>query len=486
MLPQEIQDLIKTLAPENQLVVQAIAMIYESKFQKMEARIKELEDQQSKNSKNSSKPPSSDGYKKPSPKSLRQKTGRKAGGQKGHSGHNLKMTTHPDQTILHAVKFCSQCHQDLHQQKGIQKKTRQVYDIPPLRMKVTEHQIEAKQCSCGCMTTSSFPKEVTHYVQYGPNIKTLLTYLQDYQLLPYQRTAQLVDDLFEHKISQGTLYNIRKYAFEQLEEFELSLEQFLCAATIAGFDETGLRVIAQLHWLHSCSTDKSVHYQVHKKRGQKAMDDIGILPKFKGIAVHDFWKSYYRYDCEHALCNSHILRELIFIKERFEQDWAQDLIDLLLKMKQAKQRASQQNKTGLSKVTLEKYRKTYKDIIHQGLAINPLSNAPPLIIKRGRKAKSKPRNLLERLEDFADDVLRFFYDFKVPFDNNFSERDLRMMKVKLKISGSFRSLNGAQYFARIRSYIGTARKQSVNAFEAIRSLFTCNDIPENLISNLYC
>ena len=486
MLPQEIQDLIKTLPPENQLVVQAIAMIYESKFQKMESRIKELEDQISKNSKNSSKPPSSDGYKKPSPKSLRQKTGRKVGGQKGHKGHNLKMTTNPDQTIIHQVDFCSQCHRDLSNQKSINNKTRQVYDIPPLRMKVTEHQIEVKRCSCGCTTTSLFPNDVTHYVQYGANIKTLLTYLQDYQLLPYQRTAQLVDDLFEHKISQGTLYNIRQYAFEQLEEFELNLEQFLCAATLAGFDETGLRVIASLHWLHSCSTDKSVHYKVHEKRGRKAMDDIDILPNFKGIAVHDFWKSYYLYDCEHALCNAHILRELIFIKERFEQDWAQELIDLLLKMKQTKQRALLKNKSDLSKATLDKYRKAYDDIVNRGLAINPLSNAPPLVVKRGRKAKSKPRNLLERLSGFSNDILRFFYDFKVPFDNNFSERDLRMMKVKLKISGCFRSLNGAQYFARIRSYIGTARKQGVNAFEAIRSLFTNNAMPQNLISNLYC
>ena len=486
MLPQEIQDLIKTLPPENQLVVQAIAMIYESKFQKMEARIKELEDQLSKNSKNSSKPPSSDGYKKPSPKSLRQKTGRKAGGQKGHKGHNLKMTTSPDQTIIHPVEFCRQCQKDLRAQKSTNRKTRQVYDIPPLRMKVTEHQIEMKRCSCGCTTTSLFPNDVTHYVQYGANIKTLLTYLQDYQLLPYQRTAQLVDDLFEHKISQGTLYNIRKYAFEQLEEFELNLEQFLCAATLAGFDETGLRVIAQLHWLHSCSTDNSVHYKVHEKRGRIAMDDINILPNFKGIAVHDFWKSYYQYECDHALCNAHILRELIFIKERFEQDWAQELIDLLLKMKEAKHRALLKNKTGLAQATLDKYRKTYQDIINKGLAINPLSNAPPLVKKRGRKAKSKPRNLLERLEGYADDILRFFYDFKVPFDNNFSERDLRMMKVKLKISGCFRSLNGAQYFARIRSYIGTARKQGVNAFEAIRSLFTNNAVPHNLINNLYC
>jgi len=187
-----------------------------------------------------------------------------------------------------------------------------------------------------------------------------------------------------------------------------------------------------------------------------------------------------------TLCNAHILRELIFIKERFEQDWAQNLIDLLLKMKQAKQKALLKGKTAFSQATLNKYRKAYDDIIHQGLAANPLPNAPPLKTKRGRIAKSKPRNLLERLRDFADDLLRFFYDFKVPFDNNFSERDLRMMKVKLKISGCFRSLNGAQYFARIRSYIGTARKQGVNAFEAIRSLFTSKAIPHNLIRNLYC
>lgn len=486
MLPQEIQDLIKTLPEESQVVVQAIALIYESKFQKLEARIKELEDQLSKTSKNSSKPPSSDGYKKPLPKSLRQKTGRKAGGQKGHSGHNLKMTKTPDHQVVHKVECCAFCQKDLSAEKATDHLVRQVYDIPPLRMEVTQHQIEIKKCSCGFTNKGVFPTDVPHYVQYGSNIKTLLTYLQDYQLLPYSRSAQLVDDLFEHKISQATLYNIGKSAFEHLAEFELDLELFLCAAPLAGFDETGLRVLANLHWLHSCSTDHCVHYQVHEKRGSQAMDEIGILPKFKGIAVHDFWKSYYRYGCEHALCNAHILRELIFIKERFEQDWAQDLIDLLLKMKQAKQKALLQSKEGLSQATLKKYRKAYNDIIQRGLADNPLSNSPPVKGKRGRKPKSKPRNLVERLDEFAEDVLRFFYDFKVPFDNNFSERDLRMMKVKLKISGCFRSLNGAKYFARIRSYITTARKQGINAFQAIRSLFTDNVIPQNLISNLYC
>ena len=486
MLPQEIQDLIKTLPTESQAVVSAIAMIYESKVQKLEARIKELEDQVSKNSRNSSKPPSSDGYKKPSPKSLRVKTNRKKGGQKGHRGFNLELSKNPDYTVLHKVVQCIHCQKNLNNQPLLKTSIRQVYDIPPLKMEVTEHQIEVKRCSCGCINEGIFPQEASHYVQYGANLKTLMTYLQDYQLLPYQRSAELVDDLFAHKISQGTLYNIRQSAFEQLENFELDLELFLCAATLAGFDETGLRVLAKLHWLHSCSTDDCVHYQVHEKRGSKAMDDIGILPHFKGVAVHDFWKSYYKYDCDHALCNAHILRELIFIKERFEQNWAQQMIDLLLKMKQARTRALIQCKDGLSAATLKKYRKKYDEILQNGMLLNPLSNSPPSKGKRGRKPKSKPRNLLERLKEFSDDVLRFFYDFTVPFDNNFSERDLRMMKVKLKISGCFRSLNGAKYFARIRSYIGTARKQGINAFDAIRSSFTLNDVPDKLIRNLYC
>lgn len=486
MLPPELQRLIQSLPVDSQTVVQAVIVLYESKIAHLEAHIKTLEDQLSQNSKNSSKPPSSDGYQKPSPKSLRSRTRRKRGGQKGHRGSNLKMSSSPDNIIIHQAQHCRHCHQDLHNATLVDISVRQVYDIPPLRMEVSEHRVLTKRCSCGCLNQGTFPPDVTHYVQYGANIKTLLTYLQDYQLLPYGRCAELVDDLFEHQISPGTLYNIRKHTFEQLADFEHNLELFLCAATLAGFDETGLRVVAKLHWLHSCSTQHCVHYQVHEKRGSQAMDDIGILPQFQGIAVHDFWKSYYQYACKHGLCNAHILRELIFIKERFEQDWAQQLIDLLLNMKQARQRAIDQNKSQLSQQTLRKYRKRYENIVQIGIQQNPLSNAPPQKAKRGRKPKSKPRNLLERLDKYADDILRFFYDFTVPFDNNFSERDLRMMKVKLKISGCFRSLNGAKYFARIRSYIGTARKQGINAFEAIRSLFTDHAVPDKLISNLYC
>ena len=487
-LPQEIQSLIKTLPPESQAVVKAIALIYESKIQNLEARVKELEDQIAKNSKNSSKPSSTDGFKRPEPKSLRLKSGKKPGGQKGHKGRTLKMTTRPDQTVFYKVKSCSRCQKDLSKRQISEQVKRQVYDIPILQIQVTEHIAEVKVCDCGCRNTAKIPDYASHYVQYGPNLKTFLTYLQDYQLLPYARSAELVEDLFEHKLSQGTLYNMRQANYENLEDFETDLQTFLRCAALAGFDETGLRIAESSkplsYWLHSCSTNDSVLYHVHRKRGQEAMNEMGVLPYFKGIAVHDFWKSYYRYDCTHALCNAHLLRELIFIKERFSQNWAQQLIDLLLKMKKSKYRATSENKTRLSEQTLKKYRRKYEDIIEKGLAENPLIKVPLQKIKRGRKPKTKPRNLLERFRDFPEDILRFFYNFDVPFDNNFSERDLRMMKVKLKISGCFRSLKGAQYFARMRSYVGTARKQGVNAFYAIRSLFTDKVIPQNLIRRL--
>ena len=489
-LPQEIQSLIETLPPESRVVVKAIALIYETKVQKLEARVKELEDQIAKNSKNSSKPSSTDGFNRPAPKSLRVKSGKKRGGQKGHKGHTLKMTTRPSQTIFHEVKICSNCQKDLTEGQISEHIKRQVYDIPILQVQVTEHIGEVKICSCGCRNTAKIPDYASHYVQYGPNLKTFLTYLQDYQLLPYARCAELVEDLLEHKLSQGTLYNMRQANYEHLETFETGLQTFLRSAALAGFDETGIRIAESSkplsYWLHSCSTNTSVLYHVNRKRGQEAMNKMSVLPYFKGIAVHDFWKSYYRYDCSHALCNAHLLRELIFIKERFSQDWAQQLIDLLLKMKKSKQRAINENKTKLSEQTLKQYRRKYEDIIKGGLTENPLIQVPPQKVKRGRKPKTKPRNLLERFRDFPEDILRFFYNFDVPFDNNFSERDLRMMKVKLKISGCFRSLKGAQYFARMRSYVGTARKQGLNAFKAIRSLFTNKSIPLSLISNLYC
>ena len=479
---------------ESQAVVKAIALIYETKFQEQALiieeqgkRIKELEDQIAKNSKNSSKPPSSDGLNKPSPKSLRKKGLRKSGGQRGHKGENLKMTSSPDHSREHKVTLCQNCQKDLSNLPVSEYQKRQVYDIPPLKMEVTEHQSEVKLCSCGCKNVGEFPSHVPHYVQYGPNIKTFLTYAQNFQMIPYQRSVEFVSDLFDHELSEGTLHNVQKVAYDSLEDFELDLEVFLCSTDIAGFDETGMRVIEQLYWLHSCSTDKSVYYHIDKKRGKEAMDNASILPNFDGIAVHDFWKSYYQYDCDHALCNAHLLRELVFIEERFKQDWAGQMIELLLTIKTDKEKAVEKEQNCFTQQQIEAYQKKYIEIIEQGEKVNlpQQTDIEAHKNKRGRRAKTKPQNLLERLKNFQQDILRYIHHFKVPFDNNFSERDLRMMKVKLKISGCFRSLTGSQFFARIRSYIGTARKQGISVFDAIRSLFTDQSVPHTLIHNLY-
>ncbi len=480
MLPQEIQDLIKTLPTESQSAVKAIALIYESKIQKLEARIKELENQRSKNSSNSSKPPSTDTFFKP-PKSLRKKSGKKAGGQKGHHGDTLKMVEHPDGLILHKVTCCACCKKKLGDQKTACVERRQVYDIPPLHIKITEHRSEVKICSCGHIN-KSFPPGVNHHVAYGPNIKSMMVYLQNYQLLPYQRTVELVSDLFNHNLSKGTLFNIGKCAYDKLEVFENRLKKLLTYCLVAGFDETGFRVMAKRLWLHSCSTTEHAYYEVHPKRGTLAMNAINILPHFKGVAVHDFWRSYYEYQCKHSLCNAHLLRDLTFIKERFGQNWADQLINLLIKMKTAKQRAIDKGKSALSKITLKKYKKQYDVIIQKGFKENPFH--PPKKKRVGRKKKTPARNLLDRLKKYADDILRFLFDFTVPFDNNFSESDIRMMKVKQKISGCFRSIQGANIFTRIRSFIVTARKQNVNVLDALNNLFTDNSISFTLTSSL--
>jgi len=481
MLPKELQDRISKLPEESRILLELVISLFTIELDRLKGRIKELEDQVSKNSNNSSKPPSTDEFNKV-PKSTRPKTDKKPGGQKGHEGDTLRMSAEVDKVEQHKVDSCKNCNKDLSNQVADYVEKRQVYDTPLIKIGITEHQAEVKNCTCGCVN-KAFPKGVDYKVQYGPNIKSMVVYLQDYQLLPYERTKELIKDLFCHSISKGSLYNFREKAYYKLENFEEKLKALLCLSLVLGFDETGFRINKKRWWLHSCSTDRHVYYAVHQKRGQLAMDDIGILPKFEGIAVHDFWKSYYRYDCEHSLCNAHLLRDLVFIKERFGQKWSEELIDLLLKLLNLKNKALARGQKAISKVTLKKYELLYDKLIKKGLRQN-LYKPPPELKgkkKRGRKKKTPPCNLVERFRDYKADILRFFYDFKVPFDNNFSERDIRMMKVKQKISGCFRSVKGAHFFARTRSYIMTARKQNVNVLHALKSLFTDNAIANRLV-----
>ena len=437
-------------------------------------RVRHLEEQLAKNSRNSSKPPSSDGFKKPSPKSLRKKGQRKSGGQPGHTGHTLKMAEKPDHTEVHHVDVCACCRCSLADQEpeGVEK--RQVHDLPPRRLIVTEHQTEIKTCSCGHLNKAAFPEGVNAPVQYGEGVKAAAVYVKTYQHLPYERACELLADLLGCPLSEGTLANIISQCDDLTETPVAQIKEIIEQASVAHFDETGSRVEAKLWWLHSASTENATYYGIHRKRGSEAIDDIGILPDFTGRAIHDFWKPYFGYSCLHGLCNAHHLRELIFVHEQHQQEWADHMIACLLDIKDAVGQAKP-TRDHLAEKQIQAFEARYQQILDEGYAQNPLQPLPPNAKKkRGRRKKSKPRNLLERLDEHRKEALAFMYDFAVPFDNNQAERDIRMMKVQQKISGMFRTEEGAKAFCRIRSYISTARKNAVGAMDALTRLFNGN------------
>lgn len=437
-----------------------------------EQRVKHLEDQLAKNSRNSSKPPSTDGFHKPDPKSLREKSTRPSGGQPGHAGQTLAMVAKPDRIEPHRVERCACCGRSLAQRPpdGIEK--RQVHELPPMRLTVTEHQAEIKFCACGHTNKAAFPEGVNAPVQYGPGVKAAAVYLKNYQFLPYERTCELMGDFFGCPMSEGTLANLIGDCHARLEAPVQQIKEQIAQAQVAQFDESGSRVEKKLWWLHAASTSTATYYDIHPKRGSEAIDAIGILPTFIGRAIHDFWKPYFAYECTHGLCNAHHLRELIFVHEQHRQDWAHAMIDCLLDIKAAVAQA-RPSAAPLTEDQLQSFEARYQSILDQGYAQNPLARAPTTK-KRGRRKKTKPRNLLERLDEHRREALAFMYDFTVPFDNNLAERDIRMMKVQQKISGMFRSEEGAKAFCRIRSYISTARKNAVGALDAIARAFTGN------------
>lgn len=442
--------------------------------QTLRERVQTLEDQVAKDSHNSHKPPSSDGLAKPKPKSLRPKSQRSSGGQPGHPGHTLPMADHPDHTLRHAVERCANCGRNLVKQVPDRIERRQVHDLPVPKLEVTEHQAEVKTCLCGCVNRAAFPPEAAAPVQYGPRVKSVAVYLGEYQLLPFERLAEIMRDIFAcERFSEGTLANFKADCSRRLEPVEATIRDLASAAPVAGFDETGVRAIGSLHWLHTVSTQLLTWYYAHKRRGSVAMDAAGILPEYRGRAVHDFWKSYFNYDCDHALCNAHLLRELTFLWEEQAQQWAKEMIDQLLVIKEEVATAGAVGLTALPLTDQERFLKGYERIVKAGYAENPA--APPHGPKRrGRRKQSKARNLLDRFRDHPDSILAFMRDFAVPFDNNQSERDLRMMKLRQKISGTFRSFQALENFCRIRGYVSTARKNGVNALEALQRVFLGN------------
>jgi transposase len=434
--------------------------------------IKQLQEQISKNSQNSSKPPSSDGLTKPSPKSLRGKSNRKPGGQPGHPGSGLEQREEVDEKKVHAIasEHCSGCQTSL---KDVVEsyERRQVFDIPPLKIRVTEHQIARKICPCcGLKNEGVAPEDVMYPTQYGSRIRALITYLNQYQLLPYERLAEFFADVFSHRISKGTLVKTVKRCFTHLSPVEEGIKQLLQKTEKLHADESGLRVLGKLHWCHVASTDTLTFYDVHAKRGGQALTDMGILPNYQGTLIHDHFNPYFAFSCQHALCNAHHLRELTFIAEQQKQEWANHLIGLLLAMKKQVE-AHQAEGLPLRPSRMEAFERCYDEIIMQGLwHPDNLVKRPPK--KRGVVSQTKAKNLLDRLRFERQRVLAFMYDPTIPFDNNQAERDIRMIKVKQKISGCFRSFAGAKWFCRNRGYISTARKQKQNVLGALQGVFT--------------
>ncbi|MGI0495500.1 IS66 family transposase [Alkalinema pantanalense CENA528] len=444
----------------------------------LSVRVETLEGQAQKNSRNSSKPPSGDGFAKQWPKSLREKSGKASGGQEDHPGSTLEWREEVDAVERHSVRACIGCGASLSEVGATAVLSRQVFDIPPLALKVTEHQAEIKDCPhCGCQTLASFPAGVSNRVQYGPRLKGMMVYLQAAQLLPSGRTCDVFKDLLGVQVSEGTLYNTLAQCHEQLEPIEATIQTQVATAPVVHFDETGLRVNGHLWWLHVACTSGLTYYFVHEKRGQLAMAAMDILPDYRGKAIHDGWKSYGDYLCEHFLCNAHHLRELQFVLEHHGQTWAYQMSLLLVTILAQVNGAKAVGKRALASEQRQAFEARYTEIIEQGIAVNPLPEPlPDAPKKRGRPKRPPPLNLLERLRSQQAAVLGFMHDFEVPFDNNQAERDLRMMKLKQKISGCFRSEDGARMFCRIRGYLSTLRKQNINLLDALVGLFSGNPV----------
>ena len=430
------------------------------------AKVAELEGRLALNSRNSSKPPSSEGYAKPKPKSLRAVGKNPTGGQKGHAGHTLEKSEHPDHIVVHAPPAsCEVCSLPL--PEATVAETRQVFDLPPMRYAVTEHRALETRCACGKRHRGEFPDGVNAPVQYGPRLKAAVVHLTQHHMLPAQRTADLMGDLCDLPLSDATVLAAVGEAGERLEPTVAVIAQAVVVTPVVHADETGLRVAGKLHWLHVLATGLLTWMGIHPNRGQQAFDAFGLLTAFLGTLVHDGWKPYRALACTHALCNAQHPRELTYLFEEMGQAWAKRLIEMLVAACHAVTAAG-------GPLTAERsayFRSLYWEILAAGEAANP--RAPPSG-KRGRTRQSKAVNLLQRLRTYADDVLRFMTDPGAPFTNNLAEQAVRMPKVKQKVSGCFRTLRGAQSFCTVRSYLHTLRKQGANPFHALIQTFQGN------------
>lgn len=446
------------------------------KVEELTQTVKELTEKKNKNSRNSSKPPSTDGYNKPDPKSLRQPSGKKPGGQAGHDGSYLKVITKSDKTIPHMPSKCEGCpYNNECQTHACVSETRNVVDID-VNVSITAHEVYAVECPlCNKKLKGAFPKDVKAPVQYGTNLSALAVALNTVGALSIARTNEILSGVFNVPIATGTIAGMVSRCADAVDNTVTKIGQMLLDTYLAHCDETGTRVDGKTRWVHVMCSKFLTYLYLHDKRGKEAINYEGLLPRYHGIVVHDCWSSYWSCDgdFEHSVCCAHLLRELTGIMENHpEQEWAQQFMGLLLDMKKAVDKAKESGKASLSRYHINKISKRYDDIIQKAYSENPLPESKPS--KRGRKKKGKVRSLIERLDHLKTEVCRFTKDFNVPFDNNQAERDIRMVKTKTKVSGCFRSKDGATAYLKIMSYIGTAKKHGMNAYTAIVNAISGN------------
>jgi transposase len=461
-----IVELLERLVAVEQVVVELRQAVAErdARIVVLEAENAELRRRLGQTPRNSNLPPSVQGLDKPAPRSLRGRSGRRAGGQDGHPGRTLRQVDVPDETVVHEPVACGGCGDDLAGAPVTGVIRRQVFEIPQVAARVVEHHLVARRCRCAAVTCADAPAGVDAPVQYGPRLAAVVVYLLVAQFGAQKRVAQAVADLFGVPISQGSVAALTARAARRLEgDFLDGVRRALAAVPLAHFDETGFRVAGRLHWVHSISTGKYSLLYVHRKRGRAAMDDGGVLPSFTGIAVHDAWAPYDCYpQATHALCCAHLLRELVAAGELDpDATWAEQAIRALLDLKTA---ADTARDAGRNRIPA--------DILAAGVAA--FRHAALVAIKDhagqqtpiGRKLHALARRMHERIDDY----LRFAHDLRCPFDNNPAEREIRMIKVRQKISGAMRTLTGAQHFCHLRSYLATAAKHGINLLDALVQL----------------
>ena len=511
---------INALTKENTILKEEIEILKKT-VAALSAKIEELEAKSKKNSNNSSKPPSSDGPGKKT-QSLRKSTGRAPGGQEGHKGSGLKLTDQPGKVVVLEVKNTCECGGIIAVKSSAGEK-RQVTDIEPSKTITIEYRAQEGICElCGKAHKASFPEGVDATAVYGSSIQAVLTYMTNYQHLPLERATEFVKEIYGIDISQGTIMSSNKEVYEKLEKVDPLIKDELINSDVVGFDESGMRVAGRLNWLHCAATKDAVYYTIHEKRGKEGMDDAGILPNFTGTAIHDHWKAYYKYtNCSHGECNAHHLRQLVFISDVLGQDWAKEMLCLLIRIKTHVDYSRLFDSDRLSKEDIEEYEGMYRCIIVNAACAmgmpNPYGSGDPVNgnevseselngseselapdgcaqditvqsyqadasdtaaadnpatprAKKKRRKKTESERLLTRLAKYEQETLMFMYDFDVPFDNNTAEAGIRMPKLHQKISGCFRTKEGADVFARIRSFIGTAKKKGKNIMDGLRAV----------------